>query len=60
MHGADSPEGVTHYRVPLHLDDHHFTRSIAVYGPRDLTAQLAQLAADFPDYEIGTPRQVAA
>ena len=53
--GADS-EPVT-YRVPLRsLDSDHTTvRFIRVYGPRDLSGQLKQLEADFPDYSIGRP-----
>lgn len=60
--GADSPDAVTHYRVPLRSvdSDHTFARSIAVYGPRDLAAQLDQLRAEYPDYALGTPRKVAA
>ncbi len=61
--GADSPDAVTHYRVPLRAqvsDEPTFYRSIAVYGPKDLERQLAQLREDFPDYDLGKPRQVAA
>ena len=59
--GADSPDAVTHYRVPLRsLDsDHTFHRDIAVYGPRDLAHQLDELRAEFADYSLGTPRAVS-
>jgi hypothetical protein len=56
--GADSPDAVTHYRVPLHSqvsDEPTFYRPIAVYGPKDLERQLAQLREDFPDYDLGKP-----
>ena len=50
------------YRVSLRsLDsDHTFARLIRVYGPKDLSHQLDELRVEFPEYAIGTPRQVAA
>jgi hypothetical protein len=63
LNGADSPDAVTHYRVPLRSqvsDEPTFYRPIAVYGPKDLTAQLEQLRIENPDYDLGTPQRVAA
>ncbi len=60
--GADSPDAVTHYRVPLRaLDSDHTTqRFIRVYGPRDLEHQLDELRVEYAGYRIGTPTRVAA
>ena len=60
--GADSPEAVTHYKVPIRAvmsDEPTFYRSIAVYGPNDLSRQLEQLRIEFADYDLGLPRKVA-
>ena len=60
--GADSPDAVTHYRIPIRAvmsDEPTFYRSIAVYGPRDMERQLKQLRIEFADYDLGTPRRVA-
>ena len=59
--GADSPDAVTHYRVPLRsLDsDHTFTQLIEVYGPRGMKRLLDDLEERYPDYAVGTPREVA-
>jgi hypothetical protein len=59
--GADSPDAVTHYRVPLRsLDSDHTTaRYIQVYGPRDLANQLDELRVEYSGYSLGTPQVVA-
>jgi hypothetical protein len=58
LNGADS--AVT-YRVSLRsLDsDHTFTQLIEVYGPRGMQRLLDDLKDRYPNYSVGTPREVA-